>query len=44
MSLKSDLETVKSKMELFLNADLNRHYEERFYDIWTYKDNLSNRT
>ena len=44
MSLKSDLETVKSKMELFLNADLNRHYEERFYDIWTYKDNESNRS
>lgn len=44
MSLKSDLETVKSKMELFLNADLDRHYDERIYDIWTYKDNESNRT
>ncbi len=31
-------------MKLFLNADLNRHFDERFYDIWTHKDNESNRT
>jgi hypothetical protein len=31
-------------MALFLNADLTRHYDERIYDIWTHKDNESNRT
>ena len=31
-------------MKSFLNADLNRHFDERFYDIWTHKDNESNRT
>ena len=44
MSLKSDLDSVKKKMALFLNGDLTRHYDERNYDIWTHKDNESNRT
>ena len=31
-------------MKLSLNADLTRHFDERIYDIWTHKDNESNRT
>lgn len=31
-------------MKLMLNDDLTSHYDERIYDIWTHKDNESNRT